>query len=211
MKVYFDDGTNQTAIVNTKVGTNFTELYQLPVGPANSGVMLVDPSKNVIKYELCLLDQTDSIISEVRTYFISIVKHPLTRFFLFLNSLGSYEVLRFTGQATEATDVAKDIIQKFLPYNYNALDGEFEVNQAIIQKKQNYSSGYIKDRLAKQWHEYMIDLLMSPRVYDITNGKRLPIMITSGQHEMDDQNYLRFVHFDARPAYDNDSFTPSTL
>jgi RNA binding exosome subunit len=130
---------------------------------------------------------------------------------MFLNSLGGYEVLRFVGQATEVTDAVKNVIQKFLPANYSALDGEFEVNQSILAKKMNYSSGYIKDRFAKEWHDYMVDLLLSSRVYNVTNGKRMPIVITAGQHEEDDQNYLRYVRFDARPAYDDDSFTPKTI
>jgi hypothetical protein len=211
LKVYFDDDTNQTSIVKTKTGTKFSELYQLPAGPSNSGALLVNPAKNVVRYELSLLNQADSLISEVRTYHVSATRHPLTRFFLVLNSLGSYEVLRYTGQASIETDVQKEVVQKFLPHNYSALEGEFEITEATIQRKQNYSSGYITGALAKEWHEYMIDMLASPRVYNVTDGKRLPIIITEGEHSTEDQNYSRFVRFQSIPAYDNDSFTPSSI
>lgn len=211
LKVYFDDGTNQTSVVQTITGTNYGELYQIPSGPANTGVHLVDPTKNVTHYELSLLDQDNTEVSEVRTFYISSVRHPLTRFFMFLNSLGSFEVLRFTGQAIQRADFARDVTQKFLAHNYESLDGEFSVNTVTIQKKNSYSSGFVKERRTKEWHEYLIDFLRSPIIFDVTSGSRSPVVITAGIHERVDQEYARFIQFEAKPSYDDESFTPETI
>lgn len=211
LKVYFDDSTDETAISFTKTGTSISELYQIPAGPANSGAMLVNPAKNAISYELSLLDHTDAVISEVRTYIISRVKHPLTRYFMFLNSLGAFEVLRFTGQAMVKTSFNRDIVQRFLAHNYNALDGEFAVHNVSRQKQLSYSSGYVKEKYPKQWHEYLEDFMGSSIVYDVTSGQRSPITILSGDHNMEDQNYERYIRIDAKPSYDNESFTPLSI
>src|SRR5690606_18308394 len=103
IKAYFDDGTNQTSVTRSLVGSSFSQLFIIPAGPGNSGANLINPEKNLLRYELSMLDQSDTVISETRTYTLTRVKHPLTRYFMFLNSLGSYEVLRITGQAREET------------------------------------------------------------------------------------------------------------
>lgn len=211
IKAYFDDATDQTSTVATVTAVKRYEVYQIPAGPTNSGATNVNPAKNLVKYELSLLDQTDVVISEVRTYHVVRYKNPLTRHFMFLNSLGAFEVLRFTGQAVEGTTFQREMLQKFLPHNYDPLDGEFAINEVISQKRNSYSSGFIKGQMATQWHEYMEDFLLSPRIYLVTNGQRLPVVITGGDLTREDQNHERFFRFEAKPAYDNVSFTPSDI
>ncbi|HMG90756.1 MAG TPA: hypothetical protein VK589_11875 [Chryseolinea sp.] len=211
IKAYFDDNTDETAVTTNLSPVTYRSLYQIPAGPVNSGATLVNPAKNLTRYELSLLDQDDNVISEVRSYFITIVRHPLTRFFMFLNSLGSFEVLRFTGQADKQTDFSRELVQKFLPHNYAAVDGEFELNNNIIQPKHNYSSGFIKGTMAKAWHEYMQDFLNTSRLYDVTDGRRIPLNIIGGNWSEADQNYDRFIRFDVKPAYEDQSFTPSSI
>jgi hypothetical protein len=211
IKVYFDDATNETDTTITLAGTKYAELYQIPAGPANCGALLINPAKNATHYELSLLDQDDDLITEVRTYYIDPVSHPLTRFFMFINSLGAFEVLRFTGQVIESTKFNREIVQKFLPHNYAALDGQFSVNQITHQKQTSLSSGYFKNRMARQWHEYMKDFLGSPIVYDVTNGSRYPMPISAGDHVNEDQNYELYIRVDTRDGYDNESFTPAVI
>ena len=211
IKAYFDDTTDETNTVSTLDGVLFQGLYQIPAGPNNCGVLLIDPAKNVIKYELTLLDQDDEVISEVRTFHIIQTPHPLTRYFMFSNSFGAFEVLRFTGAADEVTEFSRDLVMKFLPHDYTAADGEFVVNSVTMMQRNSYSSGYIKNKKAAEWHEYMKDFLISTRIFDVTTGQRLPVVIASSSHSKEDQNYNRFIRFDAKPAYDNESFTPSSI
>lgn len=204
---YYDDGTDETQVTKTKIGTTRAQVYQIPAGPSNSGAALINPAKNLIKYTISLLNQSDSLISEVRTYIIAPYRHPRTRFFLFINSLGGYEVLRFTGVAGKKTEFSREVIQKYLSANYASQDGEFEVNTSIMSERGNYSSGLVD----KQWHEYLKDFLLSKRVYDVTTGKRIPVAILGSEHNDEDQDYTRYIRFEARPAYDNTSFTPAQI
>jgi hypothetical protein len=207
IKVYFDDDTDQTATVVTQA-VSFQYLYQLPAGPQNTGALLVNPAKNVVKYELWLTDQADAVISEVRTYVLDTVTHPRKRLFMFLNSLGTYEVLRFTGVAEFSTDVVKDNILKFLPYSYAALDGEMEVNNSTLQEGGSYSSGYLND-YSREWLDYLKDFLLSRRVYDVTDGQRRPVMVQGGNFPTGaDQNYERYIRFTAIDSYTDENYTP---
>lgn len=209
IKAYFDDGTNETAIVATLAGVVYGRIYQIPAGPANTGAALINPAKTLIRYELSLLDQANVICSEVRTYVLDTISHPRKRLFMFLNSLGGYEVLRFTGVATKSAVISKTEVAKFLAYNYNALDGEFEMNDVSLRESTNLSTGYIKQADALAWVEYMEDFLTSRRVFDVTDGQRRPIQIKPATFAIaQDQNYEYFVRFTADGAYEDENYTP---
>jgi hypothetical protein len=210
IKAYYDDGTNETDIIHTQE-VSFAQLWQIPSGTSNSGVKLINPAKNVIKYELSLLNQSDALISEVRTYTIDKINLPLRRFFLFLNSLGSFEVLRFYGATATEANISKTNVVKFLPYNYEQLDGERTVNFATVQKITEHSTGYLKT-LGADWLAYMEDFLLSKQVYDITNGTRKPIAIEGGSFLVnEDRNYERYVRFKALNSYQDEVYTPNEI
>lgn len=212
IKAYYDDGTDETQIVATLTPVFYGSLIQIPAGPTNSGVADIDPSKTLTKYELSLLDQADSLISEVRTYKISEVHHPLTRFIMFLNSLGTYEVILFVGQAQFQTDFDREVIQKFLPHDYTVQDGEFEVNNTSLQEKVNFSTGYLTGQFALAWQRYMKDLILSSRIFDVTSGSRIPVTCTSNTLDGGlDQEYVRFARLDTQKAFVDDSFTPDDI
>lgn len=211
IKAYYDDDTNQTSTLST-TSVKYGQLYQIPAGPANSGVFTINPAKNLIKYELWLTDQTDSLISEVRTYRLAPFTHPLTRYFMFLNSLGAYEVLYFKGQAEITARVQKEIIQKHLSNDYSALQGEFESNNATLRDEGNYASGFFKGPLAAAWQEYMKDFLLSSRVYEIVGQSRKPVnVITDNFPFKIDQDYKHGVQFRTTDAYESDSYTPASI
>lgn len=212
IKAYYDDGTNTTSTVKTLAGVLYGQLYQIPAGPANSGVAGITPAKNLVKYELSLLDQDNVVITEVRTYLISLVRHPLTRFFMFLNPLGGFEVLRFTGQAEPSTDFDRAVLQKFLPHNYKASDGEMEVYSVNMQDKTNYSSGFFKGPYARKWKEYMQAFISSPKIFDVTTGERKRLICTTTNITGNsDRDYQRFIRFEGTNAFIDNSFTPSEI
>lgn len=212
IKAFFDDNTNESDIIDSLAGVQYGQLYQIPAGPANTGAALINPAKNLVKYELSLLDQDDSLISEVRTYVLDEVSHPRKRLFMFLNSLGGYEVLRFTGVESNSVIIAKNEVAKFLPYNYNALDGEREMNDVTLRESNSISSGYIKDSLGAAWLDYMKDLLMARKVYEVTDGRRIPLMIQPATYPMKtDQNFEYFLRFTALNAYEDENYTPLSI
>lgn len=210
MKAYFDDGTDQ--IVNNVGGSGFIQgqLVQVPVGPANTTILLADLVKNLVKYDVWLQDQDDNIISEVRTYVMAAFHYPLTRFLMILNSLGAWEVHKFTGQAESSEEYNRTIVQKFLPHDYAKLDGEQENRDVTSSSKHSFSSGYIKGPYAEQWMDYMREMARSKTLYEIkADGTRIPLMnVTRSFAFKREQNYERFIRIDAQDVYENESFTP---
>lgn len=206
---YYDDATSETEIVKTVSGVVYGNLYQLPCGTSNSGVLQINPAKKLVKYELSLLNQSDVLISEVRTFLVDAFEHPLTRYFMFLNSLGGYEVIKFNGLKTVSSDYDREVLEYFLPANYKAEDGQFKSGRVSLQDKNSYSTGYITGSLSAEWVEYLKDLLLSKNVFDVTNGNRLPVLITNTTYAAGgDQEYERFLRIETISAYRDECFTP---
>jgi len=210
VKCYYDDGTNQTGNFPGP-GTSAGELYEVATGPSNSYAKLVNPAKTLIKYELWLEDALNivtPVISEVRTYILNPFRYPNTRLFMALNSLGSYEVMCFYGAAQIPNTFERDLVRKYLPLGYYASAGEKAVNNVSRKKKGNYSSGYFTGDNSAAWLDYMNDFMLSEQVYEVTDGKRRPVIITDGTVESEDQNYKRFFRFTTEDGYDNNVYTP---
>lgn len=209
IKAYYDDDTDTTQEIDTITAVSFGEIYEFMIGPYNSDVLSIDPLKNLVKYEFWLTDQDDTVISEVITMKLSEFKKTSTRYYLFLNSLGSFEVLRTTGLTTEEADIRKDIINVFLPAYYDADQGEEASHNPVNQRMREVSSGY---QVGKEWLEWFQDFRLSEEVYDITDGKRRKVNIEASKMALPgDQDYRYFMRFIAREAYRNEVFTPKSV
>lgn len=208
IKAYYDDGTNATSVVLTST-VKYGEIYQLPAGPVNSGAAAITPAKNLTKYEVSLLDQSNSLISELRTYLIAEVTNPLSRYIMVVNSLGAHEVHLLTGESNTKFDTVPLVLQKYLPPNYKVTDVQFQGSEDSFTKTISYSTGFLLGNYAAQWREYFIELLLTRFFFDVTDGKRRARVVTSKTVvAKEDHVYDHFVRFDAMDAYENIAYTP---
>ncbi len=213
LKAYFSDSTDQTVTAITKTGVQYGQLYRIPCGPANTTVMAIDAEKTLIKYDVSLLDQTDNVISEVRTFKIVPVRHPLTRFFMFENSLGAHEVHRFIGQSSTEEVYTRNVVMKHLSHDYQATEGELEVNHVERFRQFSLGTGYLSGSLAAKWNDYMRELVGTRRFFNVTNASyRIPMVILSDSFlSAEDRNYERFARITAREAYIDVNYTPDEV
>jgi len=204
---YYDDDTNQVSVGALLSGTVYGDIYRVPAGPVNSGAAAINPAKTLIKYTITVLDQASAVVSEVRTYHVKQERHPNTKFILIVNSLGSHEVHLFTGQGSTQHQMDGDIIQKYLPPSYTALSGQLQSSEKTFAKKKSYSTGYLP---SAAWQEYLTDLLLTRYFFDVTDGKRYPMVVTTkDMRAKEDQDYEFFVRFEALDAYQNPGYNPA--
>jgi hypothetical protein len=211
VKAYYDDDTNETEEI-TSLSVTYGHLLQIPAGPFNCGAIGINGAKNLKYYELWLHDQDDNVISEVRTYKITEFKHPRTRYYLFLNSLGAYEVLRTTGFSERKADITRDVIERYYGYGTYTTFGQYLAGEPAKRKGTKVSSGFFAGLLSKDWLEYMQDPAMSRFVFDITNGTRVPIInMTKEAIIARNEDNKRFVRFDFLDAFVDQSYTPEDV
>jgi guanyl-specific ribonuclease Sa len=211
VKAFFDDASNTIATISTKT-VIYGDLLQVPAGPLNSGAIGINPTKNMLYYELWLTDQNDVAISETRTYTISAFRPYRTRYYLFLNSLGAFEVLRTTGFSEESTDVSRSVSEIILPLDYEPLAGQFVAGEAYKQNSDKVSSGLFSGPDAQAWLEYMQDVAISSVLYDITDGPRVPLVnMTKKLTVRQNEDNKRFARFEFMRAYSDHSYTPTNV
>ncbi len=209
---YYDDNTSTVAVTKTLAGINYADIVQVPSGPTNSGARGVEPEKVLTRYTLVLLSQTNEVVSEVRTYVVQLINPPQLRFYLFLNSLGSYESIAFTGKSSKSAEVTRETVQLFLPVDYTANNQEMAVNSSLHQLTESLSTGYFEGANAREWQAYMLEFIRSKKVYESINGKRyLKIVSTTNVPLADDEVYEAYTRLEVKDPYIDENYTPEIL
>lgn len=201
LKVYFSDGTDATETVETLAEVEVDEIIRIPAGYLTLGVGVVNAEKLVKKYEVWLTDQTDTIISEIRTYVVEYVSTPGTRFWMFTNSLGMWEILRAEGKKSETLEVTRESSSGYLPQGYDRTLGELRQRITGSTEEIEVSSGYFDSKEEAIWGK---EIMLTEKLYLLTINTRIPYQITSNQYRVyQDQDHRYFLRFTAQLAYNN--------
>jgi hypothetical protein len=201
VKLYFTDGTDSTHTIDTETGIEEEQVWRLPAGFTQLGLSTLAAGKTVKKYELWLTNQSDAIISEVRTYAMEYVEATENRFWLFTNSLGMFEILRTEGKTTESHELTRETSSNYLPNGY-ALDmGEIQSRVLGSMETLDVSTGYLDSKTEALWAK---EILLSERVFLLTLDSRIPYRITTRSYTpYQDKNFRWFLRFQAMLAYNN--------
>ncbi len=208
---YFDDATNTSVFIGSILAGSdmYGSMVQIASGPYNSGARNINPAKNLLYYTVQLFDQDDVAISELRTFILKPVSAPGKKYFMYVNAVGCWETLCFTGITEYESAISKTQTLKFLPHDYNALDGEKELNNATLQRSSNVSSGFLTGKYAADWMKYLDDFLMSPTVFDVTDRNARPVQVLGGSFgKGSENNYERFVRATVVDSYEDENYTP---
>ncbi len=123
-------------------------------------------------------------VSEKQYYKIDYRELPKMRNFLFLNSLGAYESIRFTGSATTEDAYNRDFFDQtaLTPYNTFARSKGQIAPEISTTKKVN--SGWV----TKEETELMRDFISSQEVYEIIGEGKYPVLVTQDKVEIHRDN-----------------------
>jgi hypothetical protein len=182
----FSDATTQTVTLDTLVFVT-DNIYKFNSGFLNLALDQYESSnKLVTSYTLKLTDGTNDI-SEIRTYYVDRTYYPNERQFVFENSMGVYDIMRFVGQATvtdeiDATEAIVDRTSRVL----EKLNVETYVN----------NTGWINllYQSAEQAKEYMREVYLSKNVSAIIELSVFPIIVTNKKIlKKRDQQYVTSI------------------
>lgn len=213
--IYYEDGTttnlHQIVVTDQDFADTSTtikgRLFVFPAGRENAVLNFVDPTKNILKYDMFLRNQDGLIVTEIRTYIVDYLKNPNTEYFLFANSLGGFDSLAATGKTQEMMEVTKDLYESTLPENYSVKDAQLHVLKSRFKDTFKSNSGYLKSKTEANYLAH--ELINSEQVYLLVNKVRVAIVIKTSKITIStDENYKWFVAFEYEIAFTNQSFTP---
>ena len=174
VKVYYVDEPNGIETVRKKVtGAVIYDIYEIDCSYLSLGLgFTADDSDNgkVTKWEVWLEDGSTAY-SEVRTFISDEVYNSKTRHFMFNNSFGVPECIRFTGLLTEKSTFLGNVASFTREADSVPSDSEINYIEAFEQRNFVISTGW----MTKDEVNLLREFLSSRRRYWLVNSMALPI------------------------------------
>ncbi len=153
------DNTDTVSVVESLTNLSLGQIIVCPVG-----VEQLEIPDDVLKYDVWLSNEADLRISEVRTYFVDREYRLHERAITFVNSLGGWDTIRFTGQSNENLRVNRQKVERERPANATIDFADSFLINVEGEEELIVSTGVMERQvLAKQRH--IQDLLFSERIY----------------------------------------------
>jgi hypothetical protein len=194
---YYSDDSVAVNDIETYVASKF-DVRELIV---SYDKIRTNAPKKVIKYEVFIVDSTNSVISEVRTFVLDYRYQKNARYFLFKNRIGVYELFRATGKATKKPKNEKEIVKIPLSNKFSQLDKEETQTNNTTTVTYTINTGY----LTKEESDWIQELLDSEDVYWLKMSRAYPVTVQSNSRTASiDDDYNPYSEFDILHAIHDD-------
>lgn len=158
----------------------------VPVGLDQLGANAIYPELAIVSYSIYLKSQNNQLSTSIK-YNVDHRHHPYKRFFLFQNSMGSFETFFTYGKKSNSLEVEKDSARLIQVKDFVLQNGENIDFNITINEKEKINTGF-KNKLEIL---AMRDFYLSKEKLTYTNGKWWPInLISSSLEEFQDGNGL---------------------
>lgn len=151
----YDPNTSITFGATNLEATNVQqgETYLIPVNPQVTNVIGALP--NATHYTITITDQTNTPISETRTYHIA-PHTKITRYFMLLNSLGGIDtIITDTDRLQTITSGIQEGIRS-VPWNYTPYEGLFYTFQPSINRQYALQTDFTRRCDAEYFQELIL-------------------------------------------------------
>lgn len=184
------------------------EIFCFPVGYEQLDLKNVDPAKTVEKYSVWIEDQENETVSQVRTYEIDYQYYRHVRFLMYQSAIGGMSTIALTGKSIKTVEVAQEIIDRHLPYNFSIEDLGDKISMSSGTPKISFSSGFITD---EEYFQRLEDFIRSEAYYLLdlegSQPRWIPVRVESDRTPLYDEtrrdalNVLRgtiYLHTDRK-------------
>lgn len=122
-------------------------------------------------------------------------EYPYERHFLFRNSRGGWEQLNTTGTGIEKLEGEKQVAERLIGPTYLPTDARQFIWRQDILLKMKVNSGWFPSQEQARW--LMRELALSMEAFEILDGQKIPIVITTRSLESyQDENFLTAFSFE---------------
>ncbi|MDB4919850.1 hypothetical protein [Mucilaginibacter sp.] len=202
--VTFNDNTAQTVynFPYTDV-VQYAKLY-FPSGYSQLNLGLIDDTKTVAQWDITIVNNAGTALSETRTYLIDYSYRPYGNYLLYQNSFGAY-VSSFTyGKASREYDLVFQSAEITPAGGFRLIEGERLDYDQQISSKLTLATGFITRRALLLYK----DLILSTDKFLIDKGKAVPISIISKTiKEFKDGDNIYALTFDIGFQWNEELYT----
>lgn len=183
-------------------------IYEFVLSPAKVGYTGLS-DQTLVKIETWIEDETDSRISEIRTFVFDYNFYGNTRYFIFRNSLGVYEILRTTGLMNRTDNYNRETGRLTNDIDYTAHNREDLSIANIEQQRFTVAMGWLNQYgEADEYRNWLRDFALSKEVYYIDGMTLKPIRLTGSSFDRGkDRDTLKQFVFEFTNAFTDEYFT----
>lgn len=200
--------SNSTITVDSVAGVSDKSVYEFVLSPAKVNYAGLS-NETLIKIEVWIDNESDVRISEIRTFIPDYTHYEHTRYFIFKNSLGTFEIIRTTGLMSKNDDYEREIAQVAADSDYTSKDRE-DVSVANYEKQRfSVAAGWL-NRYAdgEEFRNWLRDFALSREVYQAIGNTLKPIRLTGSSFEKgSDRDNIKQFSFEFVNAFTDEHFT----
>ncbi len=179
------------------------QIYCIPVGMLALGIT------DATEYSVCLLNQNNERVSEIRTYIVEQRYRRFERHFIFENSLGVYDSFISFGEAEENVSVSQQSGEQFIGYDYAAESSETVITERASTRELKVAFGWSSKRVA----DYLTDFLYSRAIFYQNDRSLLALECVSDKFTIADKEdwagVVLSLRFSQKESNYSDLPTPS--
>lgn len=195
----YDGSTGSTINITSLISAGDWLVYEFMAGYTQLQLS-TQMSGNVERWELYLVDENGTVISDFREFILDPKYYENTRYFRFRNSFGTYDSLRCTGVFETIIEHEREKVI------FMSDDTETMYNTpgaySMIKEAQSFkaNSGW----LTRDYLNYLRDFMLSSEIFEVEDGKLLKCLLTSKKTSMfKDANYNYSLAFEYERAWDD--------
>jgi len=205
IRVKFTDGSFLAYYGSDPMSFSAPALLEIMVGYDHLGLESLDVTREVDSWEIWLENSAAETITEVRKYILDTDVYESERTFLFRNSLGRYDTIRFlgVGEKTMAYErIAGEVITDEVISSFNAPSRNLESWETQSFKM---DSGFV----TQQMRDYFREFLLTTECYEVIQGLLFPMVLKSVKISpfSTDGVYLYNLQVEYERAYNDQYFS----
>lgn len=183
-------------------------IYEMVLSPARINYNGLS-DESLIKFDIWIEDESGVRVSEERTFILDYLYYEHTRYFIFRNSMGAYEVLRTTGLMARADNYSREIVQIRPDTDYTSRSREEISVNNLEQQKFSVAMGWLSRYAnADEYRNWLRDFSLSKEVYQVIGNTLKPIRITNDNLDQGkDRDSLTGFVFEFVNAFTDEHFT----
>ncbi|MHC1707440.1 MAG: hypothetical protein AB9842_07950 [Bacteroidales bacterium] len=173
---YYDDGDENiyhSLITTLALG----QVYEIDVSYAS---LIGTYIENLIGYDVQVVSQDESFASDIFRFTVDVRILPHVRYFMFLNSLGGYECVRFTGEQIQELGFERDFFDRSTLTEYDENLIPRSQLPPLTTRSFKVNTGWI----SRETVDWMQDFLNSTEVFEIRGDNRYPVVIIQDKIEL---------------------------
>lgn len=206
IKVFFTDKTDTT--VTKTISCTQYEVFECILSYQKLG--MGSYVKTVSYYEIWIDDQDNTRKSVSRYFYIDYNYYEDERIFIFQNSLGCADVIRFTGITETNVELERTSAEKINQEGFTWQDFDIQDFDNMEVQRFSFNTGWLNNLSSrpKQLADYLREFYLSPRIYEMVNNRLYPVrIITKKQFITKTDETLSYIEFEAERAYTDQYFS----